>query len=50
MLKAGILEHRKDGLRAMYSLRTPCILKFLGCVTQVLSERVENESMALRQP
>jgi len=50
MLKAGILEHRKDGLRAMYSLRTPCILKFLGCVTQVLSERVENESMALKQP
>ena len=29
MLKSGVLEFRKDGLRAMYRLRTPCIMKFI---------------------
>jgi len=40
MLKAGILTCRRDGLRAMYSLRTPCILGFLRCVTDVLREQL----------
>ena len=49
MLKSGILDHRKDGLKAMYRLRTPCILKFLGCVTQVLRERLESEAAVLER-
>jgi ArsR family transcriptional regulator len=47
MLKSGILDHRKDGLRAMYRLRTPCITRFLDCVTQVLKERLESEAAVL---
>lgn len=47
MLSAGIVDCRKDGLRVIYRLRTPCIRKFLGCVTQVLKERLESEAQAL---
>ena len=47
MLKAGVVDSRKEGLRVLYSLRTPCILKFLGCVTDVLKQRVKSEKAAL---
>lgn len=46
MLKAGVLECRKDGLKIFYQLKTPCIMKFLHCVDQVLHERIQEE-MAL---
>ena len=49
MLKSGVLDHRRDGLKAMYRLRTPCIMKFLGCVTQVLKERLESEAAVLER-
>jgi ArsR family transcriptional regulator len=49
MLSAGIVDCRKDGLRAMYRLRTPCILSFARCVTQVLKERLESETAALER-
>jgi len=49
MLNAGIVDSHKDGLRVIYKLRTPCILNFLGCVTQVLKERLESQTAALDQ-
>jgi len=48
MVKAGVLESRKEGLKVMYSLRTPCILKFLSCVEQVLRERIDKEAALLK--
>lgn len=48
MVKAGVLESRKDGLKVIYSLRTPCILKFLSCVEQVLNESLEKEAALLK--
>lgn len=30
MLSAGIVQQRKDGLNVLYSLKTPCVLKFLA--------------------
>ncbi len=46
MLKAGIVGHRKDGLRMIYSLKTPCIASFLECVTNVLREKTaENQAV-----
>ena len=44
---AGMVGCRKDGLRVMYRLRTPCIRSFLGCVTRVLQERLKRETAAL---
>ena len=32
----GIVEDRRRGTAVDYSLRTPCVLEFLGCATQVL--------------
>ena len=49
MLKAGLLDQRKDGLRVMYSLRCLCILDFLSCVERALKERLaETRSLLSR--
>jgi len=48
MLKAGVLESRKDGLKVIYQLKMPCILKFLSCVDQVLRERIQGEMALLK--
>jgi DNA-binding transcriptional ArsR family regulator len=44
MVKAGVLESRKDGLKVLYKLRTPCIVNFLACVDQTLRERIRREA------
>ena len=48
MLKAGVLESRKDGLKVIYKLRTPCIVNFLACVDQALRERMRREAALLK--
>lgn len=46
MVNAGMLGHRKDGLKVIYKLRTPCILEFFACVTGVLRQQAqENEKL-----
>lgn len=47
MLSAGLVECRKDGLKVIYSLKTPCILKFLDCVTDVLRDQVRQSQSVL---
>jgi DNA-binding transcriptional ArsR family regulator len=47
LLKAGVLSVRKDGLRMIYALQTPCVLTFLSCVNEVLRQRLERSSAAL---
>ena len=49
MLNAGIVDCRKDGLRVIYSLRTPCVANFLDCVTNVLREQLEAQKELLRK-
>ena len=49
LLKAGVVDQRKDGLRMMYSLRTPCVLDFLQCVEGVLRNRAEEATALLRK-
>ena len=48
LLKVGIVEQRKDGLRMMYSLNTPCILTFADCVASVLRQRARDAAAVLR--
>ncbi len=43
MLKAGVLQCRKEGLQVYYELRTPCILNFLNCAAQTLKHNVSEE-------
>jgi ArsR family transcriptional regulator len=49
MLKAGVVECRKEGLRVMYALKTPCILGFTACVSDALRERLHQDSALLRR-
>lgn len=39
--QAGIVEDEKRGLQVWYSLKVPCILKFFGCVEDVLKANVQ---------
>jgi len=48
MLKSGVLECRKEGLKVFYKLKTPCLLDFLGCVEKALRERVEGDAALLQ--
>ena len=46
MVKAGLLEYRKEGLKVIYKLKTPCILDFFSCVTTCLKQQAkENEKL-----
>ena len=46
MVKAGALGSRKDGLKVIYELKTPCILEFFSCVIGVLKQQAkENEKL-----
>jgi DNA-binding transcriptional ArsR family regulator len=48
LLKAGVVEQRKDGLKMIYSLRTPCILNFMKCVEGVLRRQARDASALLQ--
>ena len=43
---AGLVGDERRGKQVFYSLRTPCVLSFFGCVETVLSSRVQ-ERIAL---
>ena len=46
MAGAGVLKSRKEGLKVIYELRTPCILDVFSCVTRVLKHQAkENERL-----
>jgi ArsR family transcriptional regulator len=36
MKSAGIIENQKNGNKVIYSLRVPCVMKFMGCIESVL--------------
>ena len=45
--QAGIVEDDKRGLQVWYNLRVPCILKFFGCVEDVLRANVKQARKAV---
>ena len=46
MVNAGVLGYRKEGLKVIYKLKTPCILDFFSCITTCLKQHAkENEKM-----
>ena len=47
MVNAGILSCRKDGLKVIYKLKTPCVLDFLGCVSRVLRQQAKDHEELL---
>jgi ArsR family transcriptional regulator len=47
MLKAGVVRTRREGVMVFYELRTPCILNFLACASDVLRHNLDEEVKAL---
>jgi DNA-binding transcriptional ArsR family regulator len=48
MVKAGVLKCRKEGLKVIYSLKTPCILDFFSCLASVLRRQAEDNKEMLK--
>jgi len=44
MVAAGVLDSRKEGLKVIYRLRTPCILRFFDCMTDVLKQQLREDN------
>ena len=49
MLNASLLEYRKEGLKVIYRLKTPCILDFFSCVSRVLKQQVKDNKRLLAE-
>jgi len=47
LLGAGLVAQRKDGLRMIYSLKTPCILNFIKCVEGVVRDQARDAAAML---
>jgi ArsR family transcriptional regulator len=46
MVAAGVLEHRKQGLKVIYWLKCLCIVDFFSCISRVLRQQAkENQSL-----
>ena len=49
MVNAGLLDYRKEGLKVIYRLKTPCILDFFSCVSRVLRQQVKDSERLLSE-
>ena len=49
MSNASLLEYRKEGLKVIYKLKTPCILDFFSCVSRVLKQQVQDNKLLLAE-
>jgi DNA-binding transcriptional ArsR family regulator len=47
MVKAGLLDWRKEGLKVIYKLKCACITDFFECVINVLKEQAEENKQLL---
>lgn len=47
MVAAGVLQYRKEGLKVIYKLKTPCIVNFFSCVTRVLKQQIKEHEKLL---
>jgi len=47
MLKSGVVRTRREGVMVFYGLRTPCILNFLACASDVLRHNLDEEVKTL---
>lgn len=48
MVNAGVLEYRKEGLKVIYKLKTPCVLDFFSCAAACLKQQLKDNEKLLR--
>jgi len=46
--QAGILEDEKRGKQVFYSLKVPCVLKFIGCIEAVMQNNAEEQAQLVK--
>ena len=44
LANAGLVEAQKHGLKMIYQLKTPCILKFLDCIMNIVQNQISIEN------
>ena len=49
MLKAGLVDCRKEGLKVIYSLKAPCVRGFADCVVKVLRHQAHETAGLLKK-
>jgi len=49
MVKAGLLKSRRNGLNVLYTMRAPCMRKFLDCVTDLLRAKLKTDREVLER-
>ncbi|MFH0777084.1 MAG: metalloregulator ArsR/SmtB family transcription factor [Candidatus Eisenbacteria bacterium] len=49
LLRAGVVRRHKEGVKTMYELALPCVLKALPCITEALKKRVASQVILLRK-
>jgi len=42
--QAGIVESEKKANKVFYSLKCPCVLDFLGCITRVVKDNARQQA------
>ena len=47
LLKAGVVRRRREGVKMIYELATPCILRTLPCVTEAIRRRISSQAEVL---
>jgi hypothetical protein len=47
MVKAGVLDYRKEGLKVIYRLKCPCILDFFTCIIGMLKKQARENKRFL---
>jgi ArsR family transcriptional regulator len=47
MLRAGVVQTHREGVLVFYELRTPCIMNFLACASDVLRHNLEEDARTL---
>ena len=48
MVKAGLLDWRKEGLKVIYKLKCACIIDFFSCVIEVIKQQNKDNEILLK--
>ena len=48
LLRAGIVRRRREGVKMIYELALPCVLKAMPCIVDALKKRLAQQAAAIR--
>ncbi|KPL18391.1 MAG: hypothetical protein AMJ92_08095 [candidate division Zixibacteria bacterium SM23_81] len=49
LMRAGLIEGRREGLRIFYRLKMPCVLSFFDCTHKVLIQQLRERARMLEE-